>query len=99
MHARHRRTRLHAVVDPVVRRHRLRLHVHRARWLGVNIPVGMMPVLSFVLPDLPDGSRIMRAVRRDQSVHFEIDCGSRGATIDLAQIRSAVAAGTRLIVW
>ncbi|HEY5855239.1 MAG TPA: hypothetical protein VIW24_14585 [Aldersonia sp.] len=99
VHAHHRRTRLQAVVDPVIRRHRLRIHVHRARWLGVNIPVGMMPVLSFILPDLPDGSRIVRAVRRDQHVHFEIDCGSRTGTIDLAQIRSAVAAGTRLIVW
>ena len=99
VHAQHRRTRLHAVVDPVVRRHRLRLHVHSARWLGVNVPVGMMPVLSFILPDLPDGSRIIRAVRRDQSVYFEIDGGSRCATIDLAQIRSAVAAGTRLIIW
>lgn len=97
--AHHTRRRLVALVDGSVRNDVLRIEVKRAHWYGVGIPMALRTARSVALPPLPNNGRFRHATRNGDVVRFAIDFAALEGTIDLAQVRSAIAAGSRLIVW
>lgn len=99
IHARNPAKRLSALVDASITDDLVRINVVRARWMGVPVPQGLLSSRTFQLPPLPNDARIVRAVRERTSVRFSLDVPTVSGSLDLAQIRNAIVAGTGLIVW
>ena len=97
--AHHTRRRLVALVDGSVRNDLLRIQAERAHWFGVLIPAAVLTARTVPLPALPNDGRIVHATRDGDVVRFAVDLASLTGTIDLAQMRSAIAAGSNLIIW
>ncbi|RDI61531.1 hypothetical protein [Nocardia pseudobrasiliensis] len=97
--ARHRRRRLRALVDASVGDNLLSVAIHRAYWWGLRVPRRWVRPAPIPLTDLPDNIRIVRADRHDDRIHFRIEIADMAGSFDLAQIRSAIVAGTTLIIF
>jgi hypothetical protein len=97
--AKHRRWQVRAVVEAAVVDNVLGIAVHRADWLGIRIPRWLITVHPIALTGLPKAIRIMRAEHDGVQVRFRIDLPEVTGSFDLAQIRSAIVAGTTLIVF
>ncbi|WP_460697109.1 hypothetical protein [Nocardia thraciensis] len=97
--ARHRRRKIRALVDASVGENLLRVAMHRASWLGVRIPRRWVKVAPVPLTELPENIRIVRADRDGDRVSFRIDIPEITGSFDLAQIRSAIVAGTTLVIF
>jgi hypothetical protein len=95
----HTRRRLVALVDAAVLDDLLRIEVKRATWMGIAIPSALLTARTMRLPALPNDGRIVHASRVGDTVRFAIDLASMSGTVDLAQVRNAIAAGTRLAIW
>lgn len=99
IHARHRKRNLTALVDASVRNDEVWIVVHDARWHGLPIPRVALPQHRIALGPMPNGVRIVKAVREGGVARFTLDVPAVSGSFDLTQIRDAVVAGTRLIVW
>lgn len=99
IHAVHRRRRIKALLDASITDHMLRLDVRRATWWGMPLPDRLRTVAPSPLPDLPRGALVRRAARDDERIRFAIEVPEISGSFDLAQIRSAIVAGTTLIVF
>ncbi|WP_040787881.1 hypothetical protein [Nocardia paucivorans] len=99
IHAGHRRRRVKALLDASITDNMLHLDVRRATWWGLPLPARMRAVEPTMLPDLPRGGIVRRAARDDERIRFEIEVPDISGSFDLAQIRSAIVAGTTLIVF
>lgn len=99
IHAHHPGRRLTAIVDAAITDDMVRINVIRARWMGLPVPQGLLTSRTFQLSPLPNDARIVRAVREGTSVRFSLDVPAVSGSLDLAQIRTAIVAGTGLIVW
>ncbi|RDI48299.1 hypothetical protein [Nocardia mexicana] len=97
--ARHRRRKIRAVVDAAIGENLLSIAMHRASWLGVRVPRRWVRVAPVPLTELPKNLRIVRADREGDRVRFRIDIPEITGSFDLAQIRSAIVAGTTLIIF
>ncbi|MBF6328793.1 hypothetical protein [Nocardia transvalensis] len=97
--ARHRRRRLGALVDAAIGDNLVTVAVHRASWSKIPLPRRWVRVPPIPLTDLPKNTRIERADRHGDRIHFRISIPEITGSIDLAQIRSAIVAGTTLIVF
>ncbi|MBF6063114.1 hypothetical protein IU500_11930 [Nocardia terpenica] len=97
--ARHRRRRIHALLDATIADNELRLAVHGVTWCGIRLPRRRLRVAPLPLTDLPNDLRIVRADRDGHHVRFRIDVPEVTGSFDLAQIRSAIVTGTTLIVF
>ncbi|MCM6776990.1 hypothetical protein NDR87_23885 [Nocardia sp. CDC159] len=97
--ARHRRRRLHALVDAVVADNIVTIAVHRATWLGISVPRRWIRPAPIPLSELPADIRIVRADRHDERISFRIEIPDIAGSFDLAQLRSAIVAGTTLIIF
>ncbi|MCX5044993.1 hypothetical protein OG921_17635 [Aldersonia sp. NBC_00410] len=97
--AEHTRRRLVALVDASVRNDLLRIGVKRATWMGLTIPSALLTARTMPLPALPNDGRVVRAIRIGDTVRFTLDLASLSGTVDLAQVRNAIAAGTGLAIW
>ncbi|NMN95350.1 hypothetical protein [Antrihabitans stalactiti] len=95
----HTGRRIHAVVDASVNHDLVRIEIRSARWLGLPLPTGLVPAQHIPLQPLPNDARIVRAVRDGTIVRFKLDIPMVKGSLDLAQIRAAIVAGTGLIVW
>jgi hypothetical protein len=96
--AKHARRKLVALVDARVVNDLLRIEVKRAHWMGVLIPTALLTARSLPLPALPNDGRIVHATRHGDTVRFAIDLASMAGTVDLAQVRTAIAAGSGFTV-
>jgi hypothetical protein len=92
--AKHSRRRLVALVDAAVFNDLLRIDVKRAHWMGMMIPNSLLTARSMPLPALPNDGRIVRATRHGDTVRFAIDLASMSGSVDLAQVRTAIASGS-----
>ncbi|MEU5761638.1 MULTISPECIES: hypothetical protein [Nocardia] len=97
--ARHRRRLVTALVDASVADNRLRIEIRRVTWFGVPIPRRMIDVPVLPLEHLPKDARIARAEREDDLIRFRVELPEISGSFDLAQMRSAILAGTTLIVF
>ncbi len=97
--ARHRRLRIAALVDASVVNNLLTVEVRRASWLGVRIPRRSFAVAPISLSDLPNQIAVLRADRDGDRVRFHVNIPEIAGSFDLAQMRSAIVAGTTLIVF
>ncbi|KAA0024977.1 hypothetical protein [Antrihabitans cavernicola] len=97
--ARHRRRNLTAVVDASVVDDLVKIKVINARWQGLPIPRSILPGRAIPLERLPKDARIVRADRDGHTVSFTLDVPTIKGSLDLAQIRDAIVAGTGLIVF
>ncbi|MBF6176090.1 hypothetical protein [Nocardia blacklockiae] len=97
--ARHRRRGLRAVVDASVAENLVRVAVHRASWFGVRVPRRWVRVAPLPLTELPKNITVVRADRDGDRVRFRIDLPEITGSFDLAQIRSAIVAGTTLVIF
>ncbi|WP_067463146.1 hypothetical protein [Nocardia amamiensis] len=97
--ARHRRRAVTALVEASVTDNRLDIAVRRASWFGIPIPRGLIGVPAVLLEQLPNGARIAYATREDELIRFRVELSEVAGSFDLAQIRSAILAGTTLIVF
>ncbi|WP_024801429.1 hypothetical protein [Nocardia sp. BMG51109] len=97
--ARHRRRRISALVDATIRENLLHVTVHRATRLGIRIPRRWIRIAPIPLTGLPKRLTVVRADRDTDRVHFRIDIPEITGSFDLTQIRSAIVAGTTLIVF
>jgi hypothetical protein len=95
----HRRRRISAELDASIADDILRLDVQRANWLGMPVPRRWRTLRPVEIPELPRGARIRHAVRDGDLVRFRIELSPVRGSFDLAQIRSAIVAGTTLIVF
>ncbi|MEU1984724.1 hypothetical protein [Nocardia sp. NPDC019395] len=95
----HRRRRISAELDASIADDILRVDVRRANWLGMPVPRRWRTMSPVGIPELPRGARIVRAVRDGDLVRFRIEVAPVSGSFDLAQIRSAIVAGTTLIVF
>lgn len=95
----HRRRRISAELDASITDDVLELDVRRANWLGMPVPRRWRTTESIQVPELPSGARVRRAVRDGELVRFRIEAAPVSGSFDLAQIRSAIVAGTTLIVF
>ncbi|WP_227997784.1 hypothetical protein [Nocardia australiensis] len=96
--AKHRRRLISALVDARVRDNRLTVDIRRANWLGIRVPRSMLPTPAAEFNDLPNQARIVDATREGELVRFRVELPEITGSFDLAQIRSAIVAGTTLIV-
>ncbi|MEU7629959.1 hypothetical protein AB0C34_08225 [Nocardia sp. NPDC049220] len=96
--ARHRRKRLTALVDASVTDNRLAIIVRKAGWFGIRVPHRMLGIPPLPL-EPPNNARIVSATRSDNLIRFRIELPEITGSFDLAQIRSAIRAGTTLIVF
>ncbi|MEU7763722.1 hypothetical protein AB0B25_01150 [Nocardia sp. NPDC049190] len=96
--ARHRRKRMTALVDASVTDNRLAIIVRKAGWFGIRVPHRMLGIPPLPL-ELPHNARIVSATRADDLIRFRIELPEVTGSFDLAQIRSAILAGTTLIVF
>ncbi|MGQ4618221.1 hypothetical protein [Nocardia sp. R7R-8] len=97
--ARHRRRLVTALVDASVTNNRLDLGVRRVTWLGVRVPRRMIAAPVLRLEHLPKNARIVRAEREGDLIRFRVELPEISGSFDLAQMRSAILAGTTLIVF
>lgn len=97
--ARHRRRKFHALVDAFVEDNRISIDVHRAGWAGMRVPRRWVSVAPVHLAGLPSELRIVHAVRRGDRVDFRIELPAVTGSFDLNQIRTAIVAGTTLIIF
>ncbi|WP_067695456.1 hypothetical protein [Nocardia jejuensis] len=97
--AKHRRRGIRALVDASITDNVLTITVHRAHWRKVRAPRSLTRLDPIVLAELPNQARILRAERVGQDIHFAADLPGMSGSFDLAQIRSAIVAGTTLIVF
>jgi hypothetical protein len=97
--ARHRRRLVTALVDASVADNRLRIEIRRVTWFGVRIPRRMIDVPVLPLEHLPKDARIACAEREDDLIRFRVELPEISGSFDLAQMRSAILAGTTLIVF
>ncbi|MFI1464367.1 hypothetical protein [Nocardia carnea] len=95
----HRRRRISAELDASITDDILELDIHRATWFGMPVPRRWRTTEPIRIPELPSGARIRRAVRDGELVRFRVDVAPVSGSFDLAQIRSAIVAGTTLIVF
>ncbi|MGQ4597866.1 hypothetical protein [Nocardia sp. R6R-6] len=97
--ARHRRRAVTALVEASVTDHRLGIAVRKASWFGVPIPRRLVGVPAVPLQRLPHDACIAWTVREGELIRFRIELPEITGSFDLAQIRSAILAGTTLIVF
>jgi hypothetical protein len=97
--ARHRRLRVRALVDAAIADDLLTITVHRAGWSGVRIPRRWIAPAPIPLTDLPKNLRVHSAERDGERVRFHVELPEVTGSFDLAQIRSAIVAGTTLIIF
>ncbi|WP_063042050.1 hypothetical protein [Nocardia grenadensis] len=97
VHAVHRRKRITADLDAAVTEDVLHLVVRRATWAGLPVPRRTMNPIP--MEELPRGARVRWAVHDGSVVRFRIELAPVSGSFDLAQIRSAIVAGTTLIVF
>ncbi|MFI6368495.1 hypothetical protein ACIBG0_37875 [Nocardia sp. NPDC050630] len=97
--AKHRRRPINALVDAQVRDNLLTVDIHRANWLGIRIPRKLVTAPAVLLDRLPNDARIVHATREGDLVRFRVELPGITGSFDLAQIRSAIVAGTTLIIF
>ncbi|WP_067885081.1 hypothetical protein [Nocardia vaccinii] len=97
--ARHRRLRIQALVDASVTNDLLTVRVRRASWMGVRFPRRAFTVTPIPLTDLPKQLAVRSAERDGELVRFHVDVPEITGSFDLAQMRSAIVAGTTLIIF
>ncbi|GAB0101047.1 hypothetical protein JMUB6875_00110 [Nocardia sp. JMUB6875] len=97
--ARHRRRRIKALAEAEVTDNVLSITVHQAHWRKVRAPKRFTTLNPIPLTGLPSEARIKRAQRVGDHVIFAADLPAITGSFDLAQIRSAIVAGTTLIVF
>lgn len=97
--ARHRRRKVVVLVDAAIRDNLLTIDVHRASWFGVRLPRRMITAPAVPLADLPYDARIVSVSREGDLVRVHAQVPEITGSFDLAQIRSAIVAGTTLIVF
>ncbi|WP_406268392.1 hypothetical protein OH799_24300 [Nocardia sp. NBC_00881] len=97
--ARHRRKRMTALIDASVTNNRLGIEVRKAAWFGIRIPRRMVGIPTMPLNRLPNDARIVSTIREDDLIRFRIELPEITGSFDLAQIRSAILAGSTLIVF
>ncbi|MFR9753709.1 hypothetical protein ACL02S_22105 [Nocardia sp. 004] len=97
--ARHRRRPVTALVDASIAGNLLHVDVRRASWRGVPVPRQVLGGHTVPLEQLPEATRITRATREGELIRFRIELSEITGSFDLAQIRSAILAGTTLIVF
>ncbi|MFB7720591.1 hypothetical protein [Nocardia sp. NPDC056100] len=97
--ARHKRKRIRALVDADITDNLLTITVHSAHWRKVRAPKRLTTLKPIPLVDLPNQARISRTERLGDHVRFTADLPGLAGSFDLAQIRSAIVAGTTLIVF
>ncbi|WP_328389622.1 hypothetical protein [Nocardia sp. NBC_00416] len=95
----HRGKRITAELDASVTDDVLRLEVRRATWSGLPVPRRWRTMAPIPIAELPSGARVRHAVRDGDMVRFRIELAPVSGSFDLAQIRSAIVAGTTLIVF
>lgn len=97
--ARHRRRRIRALASAEVIDNVLSITVHRAHWRKVRAPKRFTTLNPIPLTGLPSQARISRAELVGEHVFFRIDLPGITGSFDLAQIRSAIVAGTTLVIF
>ncbi|AYF74646.1 hypothetical protein D7D52_13105 [Nocardia yunnanensis] len=97
--ARHRRRRIKALAEAEITDNVLSITVHEAHWRKVRAPRRFTTLNPIPLTGLPNQARISRAQRVGDHVLFAADLPAITGSFDLAQIRSAIVAGTTLIVF
>lgn len=97
--ARHKRRRVRALVDAEITDNLLTITVHSAHWRGVRAPRRLTTLQPIPLSGLPNHARISSTHRVGDYVCFAADLPGLTGSFDLAQIRSAIVAGTTLIVF
>jgi hypothetical protein len=97
--ARHRRLRLRALVDASITDNLLTVTVLRASRSGIRVPRRWASVAPMPLTDLLKNIRVRSAGHEGERVRFQLEIPELIASFDLAQIRSAVVAGTTLIIF
>lgn len=97
--ARHRRRRIRALAAAEVTDNVLSITVHRAHWRKLRAPRRFTTLNPIPLTGLPSQARISRAELVGEHVFFRIDLPGITGSFDLAQIRSAIVAGTTLIIF
>lgn len=95
----HRRRRISAELDAAITDDVLTLDVRRATWFGMPVPRRWRTTRPIAIPELPRGARVRHAVRDGELIRFRIEVSPVSGSFDLAQIRSAIVAGTTLIVF
>lgn len=97
--ARHRKRHIRALVDASIGENLVSIAVHRASWFGIRVPRRWIRIAPVPLTELPKHITVVRADRDGDLVRFRIDIPEISGSFDLAQIRSAIVAGTTLIVF
>ncbi|MBL1073221.1 hypothetical protein JK358_02300 [Nocardia sp. 2] len=97
--ARHKRRKIRALATGEITNNVLTISVHTAHWRSIRAPRSMTRLAPIPLTDLPNQLRILRAERKGDHIEFTADLPGMTASFDLAQIRSAIVAGTTLIVF
>ncbi len=97
--ARHRRLRIQALVDASVTNDLLTVQVRQGSWMGVRIPRRAFALAPIPLTDLPKRIAVRSAERDGELVRFHVDVPEITGSFDLAQMRSAIVAGTTLIIF
>ena len=77
----------------------LRIDIGRASWRGVPVPSWLLPSRTVPLSDLPNQTRIVRAVRERGMVYITLDIPQTSGSFDLGQMRDAIVGGTALKFW
>jgi len=86
-------------VEAQVRDNLVTVEIHRASWSGMRIPRNMLTAPAILLDRLPNDARIVHATREGDLVRFRVELPEITGSFDLAQIRSAIVAGTTLIIF
>ncbi|WP_067720546.1 hypothetical protein [Nocardia yamanashiensis] len=97
--AKHRQRRIRALAEAEIVDNVLVVKVHSAHWRKVRAPKRMTMLKPIPLTQLPNQARISRAERKGDVIEFAADLPGLTGSFDLAQIRSAIVAGTTLIVF
>ncbi|BEK92076.1 hypothetical protein GCM10010198_22200 [Nocardia seriolae] len=97
--AKHRRRRIRALAAAEITDNVLSITVHRAHWRKVRAPKRFTTLNPIPLTGLPSKARISRAERVGDQVIFSADLPAVTGSFDLAQMRSAIVAGTTLIIF
>ncbi|MET8652696.1 hypothetical protein [Nocardia aurea] len=97
--ASHRTRRLTALIDAAITDDLLTIEVHRANWLGFRVPRALVRAPGVRLTDLPHRARVAFAARDEDLIRFRVELPEMTGSFDLAQMRSAIVAGTTLIIF
>ncbi|GAB2524485.1 hypothetical protein [Nocardia heshunensis] len=97
--ARHRHRKIKALATAEITDNVLSITVHRAHWRKLRAPKRFTTLNPIPLTGLPSDARIGRAERVGEHVHFSADLPGITGSFDLAQMRSAIVAGTTLIIF